>query len=64
MKELDTEHGIGLIEKKRLGLGRPNVIYVKNFLVKEIGGTDEGDRFLFFVKKPIHLAYSQFSCLA
>ncbi len=44
MKELDTEHGIGLIEKKRLGLGRPNVIYVKNFLVKEIGGTDEGDR--------------------
>ena len=29
MKELDTEKGIGLIEKKRLGLGKPNVIYVK-----------------------------------
>lgn len=40
MKELDTENGIGLIEKKRPGLGRPNVIYVKNFMVKEIGGTD------------------------
>jgi hypothetical protein len=24
-----------LIEKKRLGLGRPNVIYVKNFLVQK-----------------------------
>lgn len=34
--ELDTEKGIGLIEKKRLGLGKPNVIYVKNFMVKEI----------------------------
>ena len=35
MKELDSEKGIGLIEKKRLGLGRPNVIYVKNFLVQK-----------------------------
>ena len=35
MKELDSNQGIGLIEKKRLGLGKPNVIYVKNFLVKE-----------------------------
>ncbi|MCM1192873.1 MAG: replication initiator protein A [Acetatifactor muris] len=35
VKELDTEKGIGLIEKKRLGLGKPNVIYVKNFMVKE-----------------------------
>ena len=40
MKELDTETGIGLIEKKRLGLGRPNVIYVKNFMVKEITESD------------------------
>ena len=31
IKELDTDKGIGLIEKKRLGLGKPNVIYVKNF---------------------------------
>ncbi len=32
MKELDTVDGIGLIEKKRIGLGRPNRIYVKNFM--------------------------------
>ena len=35
LKELDSEKGIGLIEKKRLGLGRPNVIYVKNFLFQK-----------------------------
>ena len=36
IKELDTENGIGLIEKKRLGLGRPNVIYVKNFTIRKV----------------------------
>ena len=35
MKELDDNQGIGLIEKKRLGLGKPNVIYVKNFILRE-----------------------------
>lgn len=35
MKELDTDKGIGLIDKKRLGMGKPNVIYVKNFMEKE-----------------------------
>ena len=35
MKELDDNQGIGLIEKKRLGLGKPNVIYVKKFIPKE-----------------------------
>ena len=35
IKELDADKGIGLIEKKRLGLGRPNVIYVKNFMIRE-----------------------------
>ena len=35
MKELDDNQGIGLIEKKRLGLGKPNVISVKNFILKE-----------------------------
>lgn len=35
LKELDQEHGIGLIEKKRLGLGKANVIYVKNFSLQE-----------------------------
>ena len=38
LKELDTENGIGLIEKRRPGLGRPNVIYVKNFMIQETDG--------------------------
>ena len=29
--ELDSVKGIGLIERKRQGLGRPTLIYVKNF---------------------------------
>ncbi len=40
LKELDVEKGIGLIEKKRLGLGKPNVIYVKNFIIRQTGGGD------------------------
>lgn len=36
VKELDSSNGIGLIEKKRLGLGKPNVIYVKNFMIREV----------------------------
>lgn len=43
MKELDTVGGIGLIEKKRLGLGKPNVIYVKNFILKEMTGRPEDE---------------------
>ena len=35
LQELDTESGVGLIEKKRLGLGKPNIIYVKNFIRSE-----------------------------
>ena len=35
VRELDANKGIGLIEKKRLGLGKPNVIYVKNFMLKD-----------------------------
>lgn len=31
VRELDSEKGIGLIEKKRRGLGKPDIIYVKNF---------------------------------
>lgn len=38
MKELDLSTGIGLIEKKRIGLGRPNIIYVKNFMTGTEGG--------------------------
>jgi len=33
--ELDSKKGIGLIEKKRQGLGKPDIIYVKNFVVVE-----------------------------
>lgn len=43
MKELDTSDGIGLIEKKRVGLGRPNIIYVKNFMVREDGSGHKTD---------------------
>ena len=32
MGELDSAKGIGLIERERRGLGKPNVIYVKNFI--------------------------------
>jgi len=32
LAELDSTKGIGLIERKRRGLGKPNVIYVKNFI--------------------------------
>lgn len=35
MEELDSQKGIGLIEKKRRGLGKPNIIYVKNFMLRE-----------------------------
>ena len=41
LAELDSEKGIGLIEKKRLGLGKPNVIYVKNFIIKENSEQEE-----------------------
>jgi hypothetical protein len=41
--ELDNEKGIGLIEKKRLWLGKPNVIYVKNFVIKEVPAAQQAD---------------------
>lgn len=41
LKELDTEKGIGLVEKKRLGLGKPNVIYVKNFMIQQTDDEQE-----------------------
>ena len=33
LSELDTVKGIGLIERRRQGLGKPNIIYVKNFRI-------------------------------
>lgn len=35
LSELDTKTGIGLVEKKRQGLGKPNLLYLKNFILKE-----------------------------
>jgi replication initiator protein len=35
LQELDNKKGIGLVEKKRLGLGKPNILYVKNFIIQE-----------------------------
>ncbi len=35
LQELDSETGIGLIEKKRQGFGKTNIIYVKSFVMKE-----------------------------
>ncbi|MBQ7033673.1 MAG: replication initiator protein A [Clostridia bacterium] len=32
LSELDNIKGVGLIERKRQGLGKPNIIYVKNFM--------------------------------
>ncbi len=41
IKELDSDNGIGLIEKKRRGLGKPDIIYVKNFAAVVDKKTDE-----------------------
>ncbi len=41
MAELDTKKGIGLIERVRQGRGKPDLIYVKNFFVRqEVEKTD------------------------
>ena len=36
MKELDTDAGIGLIEKKRQGQGKPTMIYLKQFVIQNL----------------------------
>ena len=35
LAELDTNKGIGLVERIRRGLGKPDIIYVKNFVIPE-----------------------------
>ena len=37
LAELDAGKGIGLIEKIRRGLGKPDIIYVKNFVIQDEG---------------------------
>ena len=44
LKELDDENGIGLISKRRRGMGQPAIIYVKNFIVKDDPQEDEAPR--------------------
>lgn len=41
LNELDCSKGVGLIERVRRGLGRPNVIYVKNFICRANPGQPE-----------------------
>lgn len=36
LAELDTNKGIGLVERIRRGLGKPDIIYVKNFVITEV----------------------------
>lgn len=36
LAELDAGKGVGLIERRRQGLGKPSVIYVKRFTTREI----------------------------
>lgn len=64
MKELDTDNGIGLIEKKRRGLGKPDIIYVKNFSTitdaKTEEKTDNADKSTEVHKAdPIYTNYNQ-----
>ena len=40
LSELDTDTGIGLIERVKQGQGKPTIIYVKNFLLDEKSGSD------------------------
>lgn len=35
LAELDTKKGIGLIERVKQGFGKPDIIYIKSFLIKE-----------------------------
>lgn len=37
LAELDEAKGIGLVEKIRRGLGKPDIIYVKNFIIQDEG---------------------------
>ena len=36
MKELDMDTGIGLIERKRQGQGKPTMIYLKQFVIQDV----------------------------
>ena len=44
VKELDCENGIGLIDRVRRGLGKPDIIYVKNFTTMEKATENSGEK--------------------
>lgn len=68
LKELDQEKGIGLIEKRRIGLGKTNVIYVKNMLLDGEDFEDPTKNILFLLSSmignPVALYYSNLTCCA
>lgn len=46
LAELDTKKGIGLIERVKQGFGKPDIIYVKNFILrtsKDVKNNDESE---------------------
>ena len=40
LAELDAEKGIGLIERKKQGQGKPAIIYLKKFYISENNDRD------------------------
>lgn len=51
LQELDDENGIGLIEKRRQGFGKANIIYVKSFMVYEEREEQPADNLQKFTKQ-------------
>ena len=51
MRELDDETGIGLIEKRRQGFGKVNVIYVKTFMPEKTDAKKFGEELEKFKKQ-------------
>jgi hypothetical protein len=49
LAELDIPKGIGLIERKRQGLGKPNIIYVKNFITESQNQNCENHRLIILI---------------
>ena len=48
LAELDTKKGIGLIERVKQGFGKPDIIYVKNFILrtsKDVKNNDESEEY-------------------
>lgn len=50
-QELDDENGIGLIEKRRQGFGKANIIYVKSFMVYGRQGEQSAEETQKFTKQ-------------